>query len=227
MSSRSSLALVRNQSVDEIGTNGGAFHALWTLQGLGELNATTTEAYRAAVDALKHPAAGVRKAAAMVLPHTAEAGRAIFRRAAARSRSAHSSRCDARGRRHADVVRDRQALYAESQKADNYSDKWLSRAFYIAGNRHQKSFIDRLSGGSRGLPYTALPMSVRLGATKPDWRMPATPGAVERLGRHAGAGNWESRGLPDFDGVVWFTRSFDWNGDGADDAVARAAAQHR
>jgi azurin len=24
-------------------------------------------------------------------------------------------------------------------------------------------------------------------------------------------GNWESRGLPDFDGIVWFTRSFDWN----------------
>ena len=30
------------------------------------------------MDALKHPAAGVRKAAAMVLPHTAEAGRAIL-----------------------------------------------------------------------------------------------------------------------------------------------------
>ena len=67
------VALVRNQSVDEIGINGGAFHALWTLQGLGELNTATSDAYRAAVDALKHPAAGVRKAAAMVLPHTAEA----------------------------------------------------------------------------------------------------------------------------------------------------------
>ena len=38
MSCRSCVALVRNQSVDEIGTNGGAFHALWTLQGLGELD---------------------------------------------------------------------------------------------------------------------------------------------------------------------------------------------
>src|SRR5690349_18206026 len=72
------LALVRNQSVDEIGTNGGAFHALWTLQGLGELSSNGTEACRAAVEALKHPAAGVRKAAAMVLPHTAEASRAIL-----------------------------------------------------------------------------------------------------------------------------------------------------
>ena len=30
------VALVRNKSVDEVGTNGGALHALWTLQGLGE-----------------------------------------------------------------------------------------------------------------------------------------------------------------------------------------------
>ena len=41
------IALVRNQSVDAIGTNGGAFHALWTLQGLGELN-TTDDARRTA-----------------------------------------------------------------------------------------------------------------------------------------------------------------------------------
>ena len=62
------IALTRNTAVDEVGTNGGAFHALWTLHGLGELTSTTSDAFRAAVDALKHPAAGVRKAAAMVLP---------------------------------------------------------------------------------------------------------------------------------------------------------------
>ena len=74
------VALARNQSVDAIGTNGGAFHALWTLQGLGELNTSTTEAYRAAVDDLKHPAAGVRKAAAMVLPTRAKPAARLFRR---------------------------------------------------------------------------------------------------------------------------------------------------
>ncbi len=31
------LALVRNTTVDSLGLNGGAMHALWTLQGLGEL----------------------------------------------------------------------------------------------------------------------------------------------------------------------------------------------
>ena len=52
------LALVRNTSVDEIGLNGAALHALWTLHGLGELSSLTSEAGKAAVGALKHPAAG-------------------------------------------------------------------------------------------------------------------------------------------------------------------------
>jgi hypothetical protein len=70
------VALARNQSLDEIGTNGGAFHALWDSARLGELNSTSSEAYRAAVDAIKHrrtefgrPRDG--------LPHTADASRAI------------------------------------------------------------------------------------------------------------------------------------------------------
>ena len=62
------LALVRNPSVDAIGINGGAFHALWTLKGSASSRRPGTDAYRAAIAALKHPAAGVRKAAAMVLP---------------------------------------------------------------------------------------------------------------------------------------------------------------
>src|SRR5207244_653750 len=71
------VALVRNKAVDEVGINGGAFNALWTLQGLGETTTPASQGYRAAVEALKHPAAGVRKAAAMVLPKTVDAAGAI------------------------------------------------------------------------------------------------------------------------------------------------------
>src|SRR4029453_7098761 len=49
------VALTDNKSVDEIGLNGAAFHALWTLQGLGETSSLTSEGGRAAVEALKHP----------------------------------------------------------------------------------------------------------------------------------------------------------------------------
>jgi len=207
------VALARNQSVDEIGTNGGAFHALWTLQGLGELNAATTEAYRAAVDDLKHPAAGVRKAAAMVLPHTPEASRAIISAGLLHDPDLHTRLAAAL------TIADMptspevgQALYTDSQKADTYSDKWLSRAFYIAATRHQKTFTAAYNADPARLGFTALPMSVRLGDTKPDWRVPAERDVASDWADMQVPGNWESRGLPDFDGVVWFTRTFDWSG---------------
>src|SRR5690606_33765967 len=72
------LALVRDRSVDEIGLNAGALHALWTLHGLGALGSPTTEAYQVAGEALRHPSAGVREAAAMVLPPVPEAARALL-----------------------------------------------------------------------------------------------------------------------------------------------------
>jgi uncharacterized protein len=48
-------ALVKEYSVDEIGINASAIHAIWTLKGLNALRSTTIEA------ALKHPSADVRK----------------------------------------------------------------------------------------------------------------------------------------------------------------------
>ncbi len=60
--------LVRDKGVDEIGLNPAAIHALWTLHGLGALAGSDGQAIDAALAALKHPSAGVRRAAAMVLP---------------------------------------------------------------------------------------------------------------------------------------------------------------
>ena len=59
--------------------NGGALHALWTLDGLGAVtDAHERGRTRGRGGALKHPAAGVRKAAATVLPRDAGGGRAIL-----------------------------------------------------------------------------------------------------------------------------------------------------
>jgi putative membrane-bound dehydrogenase-like protein len=54
--------LVRDSSVDEIGLNPAAIHALWTLHGLGAVNTATI------TGALKHPSAAVRRAGLMVMP---------------------------------------------------------------------------------------------------------------------------------------------------------------
>lgn len=61
---------LRVHTVDELGLNPGALHALWTLHGLGVLD--TDEAAREAVRAaLHHPAASLRRAALMTLPRNA------------------------------------------------------------------------------------------------------------------------------------------------------------
>lgn len=92
------LALIADQSMDEIGLNVGAIHALQTLKGLGVLDAASTVASAAeqrqstvsdfgpraasvadskildaVASALKHASSGVRRNAVSVLPHN-EAG---------------------------------------------------------------------------------------------------------------------------------------------------------
>ena len=62
------IALVNDPSLDEIGINPGAIHALRTLEGLGAL--TDPSVQQAVATALKHPCPGVRKTAVQVLPRT-------------------------------------------------------------------------------------------------------------------------------------------------------------
>ncbi|HEX5497776.1 MAG TPA: hypothetical protein VFX03_01060, partial [Thermomicrobiales bacterium] len=64
------VKLVKNPAVDEIGLNTAAIHGLWTLHGLGLLDGSHEEANEAALAALRHPSAGVRRAAVQVLPRT-------------------------------------------------------------------------------------------------------------------------------------------------------------
>ena len=61
------VALLNTHTVDELGLNAPALHALWTLHGLGAL-ASSAEAMAAARNALHHPAASLRRAALMILP---------------------------------------------------------------------------------------------------------------------------------------------------------------
>ena len=207
------IALTRNTAVDDVGINGGAFHALWTLHGLGELATPTTEAFRAAVDALKHPAAGVRKAAAMVLPRDAASSAALLAAGALADRDPHTRLAIAL------VIADMpsspeiaQALYRESARPENFGDKWLGRAFYIAATRHREGVLAAYKADSAAVPFAALPVPLRLGNLKPDWRMPPAAEIAADWKDMRLPGAWETRGLPDFDGVVWFTRTIDWAG---------------
>jgi hypothetical protein len=72
------VALAGDPAVDEIGLNVGAMHALWTLHGLGALDGANPTATAAAIKALRHPSAGVRRNAVQVLPQTEESAKAIL-----------------------------------------------------------------------------------------------------------------------------------------------------
>jgi putative membrane-bound dehydrogenase-like protein len=64
------LRLVDDRSLDAIGLNAPAIHALWTMHGLGAFRRGDSAALSAARRALSHPAAGVRRTAVQVLPPT-------------------------------------------------------------------------------------------------------------------------------------------------------------
>ena len=207
------IALVRNRTADAVGVNGGALHALWTLKGLRVLEEAGTDAHAAAVAALKHPAGGVRKAAAQVLPPTPETATALLAAGLLRDPDLHTrlgaTLALAEIPASATVGA---ALHEESRKPENYADRWLSRAFYIAALRHKEGFLTSYRTDPAALPFSALPVPLRLGAKKPDWRTPASDDLAGAWQEMQVPGNWESRGLPDFDGVVWFTRTVEWSG---------------
>jgi uncharacterized protein len=205
------IALAGTTTVDAIGTNGGALHALWTLHGLGALTSLTTDAGRAAVGALGHPAAGVRKAAAMVLPRGAEAGGAILAAGLLEDPDLHTRKAAILALAEMPASPEiAAAVYRASQEADNYEDRWLSRALHIAAVRQGDAFLTRYKADPRALAPSALPIALRMGAATPDWRSPDAASLASDWQEMDVPGAWESRGLPDFDGIVWFTRALEW-----------------
>lgn len=70
------VALVNDTSVDEIGINPAAIHALRTLEGLGALNDPSVQ--QAITGALKHPCPGVRKTAVQVIPRSEASANALL-----------------------------------------------------------------------------------------------------------------------------------------------------
>ena len=72
------IQLVNDPSVDSIGLNTAAIHALWAIADLGGLDGSDAAANAAVLKALGHASAGVRKNALMVLPRNAESLTAIL-----------------------------------------------------------------------------------------------------------------------------------------------------
>lgn len=134
--------LIAKPDVDEIGLNSPAVHAIWTLHGLGALTGANGEALRVVSAALKHPAAGVRKAAIETLPPTSQTLDQIQKvgllndpslnvRMAAVLATVMLPPSEAVGA----------ALYRASRQADNEADEWMTRALFAAAATHRAGFL--------------------------------------------------------------------------------------
>ena len=74
-------------------------------------------------------------------------------------------------------------LYKASTDNDNYSDRWLSRAMFIAATRHKAAFLAEYKADANAVPTGSLPIALRIGTTKPDWRTPEKASARRPTGR--------------------------------------------
>ncbi|WPP51674.1 PVC-type heme-binding CxxCH protein [Catalinimonas niigatensis] len=193
--------LVEDRKADDMGLNNGALHALWTMHGLGVLeDGVNEEAYRIAVAALNHPAAGVRKAAVQVMPRTPWANQAILKSQVVNDPDPHTLMAatlaladmptsDGLGER----------LFTLSQEENVQQDAWLSKAAYLAGSRHREGFM---AAYLRANPkYEALlakkasmPSREDLNYEDNEWKLMALPEFLERSGL-------------DIDGIIWFRKN--------------------
>jgi putative membrane-bound dehydrogenase-like protein len=136
------IAIVNDRSVDAIGLNSPAVHALWTMQGLGVLDGRNAAALAAVKAALGHPAAGVRKAAQSVLPRTAQSVTDLLSAGALRD-------ADLNVRLNALLALSQmpssaeagRAVYALSKEKDVIDDEWLPEAVWIAATKHRDGFL--------------------------------------------------------------------------------------
>ena len=140
------IKLVQDQNVDELGLNVGALHALWTLKGLGALDGSDQAALAAAVAALKHPSAGVRRNAVQVLPQTAESLTAILDSNVLNDSDAQvrlQSLLALADMPSGGAASDRAgaAIFALLQKVENQADRWIPDAAVSAAAKHDAAFL--------------------------------------------------------------------------------------
>ncbi len=195
------LALINNGSMDKIGINPAAIHALWILDGLGVISDDMgRKLVKTVVGALNHPAAGVRKAATQILPKTTWATFGILESGILRDPDKHTQLAAILAI--ADMpasIRAGKELYDLSLEKDVENDPWLSQAVYIAATKHREGFTKAISTNQPNLlsdeennaqKSPENPWDPKLDIS--DWGTVAVPGL------------WEGTEIGDVDGIIWF-----------------------
>ncbi len=167
------IALVDDRSVDAIGLNAGAIHALWTLHGLGQLDAEGNgRALASAYRALEHPSAGVRRNAVQVLPPAPESVERIL--------SAELLTDDNVQVRLATLIAladlppsgpAGESIFRMLRADENVTDRWIREAGTIAAAVHRDGFLTASSA-----------LDVELSAASPEGRLAQVAEMVRTTG---------------------------------------------
>ncbi len=190
-------SLIEDESTNAHGENYAAVHALWVLEGLDVVH-PGSDAFKVAVQALKHPAPAVRKAAVQVLSETEWTETDILdsgilddpdphTRLAALVSLVKASPSSLLGKK----------LFELSNDNAVKQDPWLSKAVYVAATRHRQGFIDAFT------------------SVHPDFSVSKTQ--TQREASNYDDSEWPTLSLPqtfeaaglNMDGVVWFRKTVD------------------
>ena len=215
------IAVINDRTVDRIGLNSPAVHALWTLHGLGVLDgnppsrqalrrASNAAALEAATRALSHPAAGVRKAALSVLPTTQQSIAAALSAGALTDKdlNVRLNALLALSRMPASVEAGRE-IYRASKDQAVMEDEWLPEAVWIAATRHEEGFL-KAYADEVGVPEV-MKIAVR-GARGErgggvDWSAPSLPDADWKVVPAPKV--WSETAIGDHVGTIWLRRTID------------------
>jgi len=187
-------ALVRDNDIAPDGSNVSATHALWVIDGLRVIQ-SGNEAFQVVTKALKHPAAGVRKAAIQILSDIQWTEQAVLQydvlddadpntRLAAILSLVNVAPSQALGEK----------LYSISEEEQVKSDNWLARAVYVAANRHRQGFTKAFTKANPGVSAgTKENQREQSSFDDSNWKSMDLPQNIERAGL-------------DMDGIVWFRK---------------------
>ncbi|MCU0324457.1 MAG: ThuA domain-containing protein [Spirosomaceae bacterium] len=118
------IEYIKEQSIDQVGSNPAAIHSLWALKGL---NALTTEIIEIA---LKHPSADVRKNGVLVMDNDANSVSLILKNKLLNDREPlvvlNSLLVFSKSPLNADAEK---AFFDRMEKSDETNDRWLPDAF--------------------------------------------------------------------------------------------------
>ena len=135
-------SLIQDTSVDALGLNPAAVHALWTLAGLRWVHDREHGTKAVVVGALDHPSASVRKAAVTLLPSYSQGAQLLLASGILEDKDAKVRLASLLTLSDMTAnVEAGQAVFEMLQSVENAEDVWIADAATAAAARHDAGFL--------------------------------------------------------------------------------------